>query len=561
MTREALTVEHEYQQAAAATLQNQQGYYPAELVLPEVDRKLSMFDVRLVQLDSYGTPNVIVMSVLDATQREQFVAGELRQHYLSAATEATQAFDPNKGIHVSVILIAKDPLSRRQERQHLRRVPLSRKPVREVGFYWISPGHKRFQSGYRFLSLAPNSALNPCHPENNLFTWLLRRGWANVGEPPKTDRQVQAFQAERSFSEKLLTRPTAVWVFLLTNLLVWYLTERLGGSRDIDVLIRCGAKVDGLVRLGQFWRLVTATFLHAGYAHMFINGLGLLVLGQTMERLYGSVRFVLIYVLCGVAAGLASLFMAHGVMVGASGAIFGIVGMLVTYGFRYRREIPGRYQAMFGAGLLPLVGLNVGLGFIIPQIDNAAHIGGLIAGCMLGLVFRPRTSGRSNPLSAWLRRAAFVAAGIVVLGSGFMAVRFFHTYPDIARVDQQFILERRFGSVRMDVPATWTMRRLSPNRWALVSSYARATVELVKTPTPAETAFRRCMEYFEGGKQRSLLLEVAVASNLTKLEKQGLAEVSLTLTGKTAGPPAELTDILKRVEKSFAPTTGGTTDS
>ncbi len=600
MTDNQQQPEHSFLRAASAALQEQQGFYPAEVAAPELDEMLTDFDVRLVQTDTYGRPSIMLMSVLSEQQREQYATGELRVCCLAAVTEALRTFRPESEVRVSVVLISPAPLSVRQTRRQLRRERISRgfdklttpsmsrgRPLQDVGFYWVSPRTKSFQSGYRFFSLAANSALNPCNPEPNVFTRLLRRGWGRVEGPPPTDQQtcpprrVRQFLEERSFSEKLLTRPTAVWGFLVVNLLIWYLTEWLGGSKNIEVLIRCGAKVDGLIGIGQYWRLVTPTFLHAGYAHMAINGLALMVLGQTLERLYGSVRFALAYVLCGIVAAFASMLVGHGVMVGASGAIFGIVGVLVVYGFRYRRDIPPRYQAMFGAGLLPLVGLNVLLGFLIPQIDNAAHIGGLLAGAGMALVLRPRTAPQPGKFRHWVRRVAFVIIGGTVLASGFMAATFFRTYPDTAAIDSQFVIERRFGPVGAQTPATWTIRRTSPERWELVAGYCTARVEVVPTREPLDVATRRCVERFSNNLGEPVFPPAAVVAALMPLlERDGrarfapivrgrplfprltfvavtddLAELAITPAGQAAGGQSKpgLVRILRRMEDSFGP--------
>ena len=536
MTSESLRVEREFEQAASTQLQKEQGYYPAEATWPELDARLGEFDVRLVQFDTYGFPAVIVMKVLDGVQREAFIGGELREHYLKLGTEAVEAVAGSRNVRVSVVLIGEKPLTARTTRRCLRTERVSRRPLRTVGFYWASPAERRFQSGYRSFSFASDSVLNPCDPDPNIFTRLLRRGWGDVGEPPPADRQVKNWQAERSFSERLLERPVAVWMFLLVNLLVWYLTERLGGSRNLDVLIRCGAKVDGLIEVGQYWRLVTPTFLHAGYAHMFLNGMGLLVLGQTLERLYGSVRFVLIYVLCGVVAALASLAASRGVMVGASGAIFGIVGILVVYGFRHRRDIPVRYQAMFGAGLLPLVGLNVLLGVLIPQIDNAAHIGGLLAGAALGLVMSPRTAAAPGRIASWVRRAAFVVAVATVVVSGFLAVRFFRTYPDIVEVDRQFVVERRFGPVAMEVPATWTIRSRSIANWELTTSYCEARISIVGTDDVLGMATKRSWEHLREAGGVRVPPALIVRQILSPLTEVGRARIGAGLGGREYFP-------------------------
>ena len=198
MSSDELGMERAFEQAAATALQNQQGYYPISVALPGAEGFLAEFDYRLVQLDSYGTPNVVLMRVLDGEDRRAFLSGGLRKRMLESAKQAAASVEGNKSVHVSIALISAEPLSRREARMNLGSVKLSRKPTLEVGVYWVTPTRRRFQSGHHFLSPAPNRSLNPCYPEPNIFSQLLRKGWKDVGEPPAADRQVKAFEAERS---------------------------------------------------------------------------------------------------------------------------------------------------------------------------------------------------------------------------------------------------------------------------------------------------------------------------------------------------------------------------
>ena len=161
-------------------------------------------------------------------------------------------------------------------------------------------------------------------------------------------------------------------------------TERL--------FIAQGAKISELVYEGEWWRLITATFLHAGILHMLFNGYALYVIGMDLEAFVGRARFAAIYAISGLAGSVASFifspFRVPGV--GASGAIFGLIGALGVYFGLHRRLFGKIGQAQFW-NIIGVIVLNVALGFsgIFP-IDNSAHLGGLLAGAAVGYVLCPR---------------------------------------------------------------------------------------------------------------------------------------------------------------------------
>lgn len=142
---------------------------------------------------------------------------------------------------------------------------------------------------------------------------------------------------------------------------------------------------------GQWWRLFTAMFLHIGILHLGLNSWALYLLGREAEQLYGRLRFLVIYLLAGLTGSVASMTvlpaLTH-VSAGASGAIFGIIGVLLAYYFRYRNQlgVAGRAQ-LYNIALI--AALNLFLSSQIQNIDNWAHLGGLIGGTLLGLLLAP----------------------------------------------------------------------------------------------------------------------------------------------------------------------------
>lgn len=144
-------------------------------------------------------------------------------------------------------------------------------------------------------------------------------------------------------------------------------------------LLRLGAKVNVLIAFGEYWRLITAMFLHADLLHLIFNMIILYILGRDIERFFGKTKFLAIYFLAGITGSAASYIFTPNVSVGASGAIFGLMGANL---FLYKIN-PTVYKRIYGTDFLALIGFNLVLGFVRPNIDMAGHVGGLIAGFIL----------------------------------------------------------------------------------------------------------------------------------------------------------------------------------
>ena len=150
---------------------------------------------------------------------------------------------------------------------------------------------------------------------------------------------------------------------------------------DIDILIKFGANVGDLVRTGEVWRLVTHMFLHIGIFHIFFNMYSLYYIGPRVEDFFGKWKYLVIYLGSGICGGLLSISMYEGniVSAGASGAIFGLFGALLYFGYNYRGYIGNIIQSQ----ILPIVIYNLFLGFFIDGIDMWSHIGGFIGGIII----------------------------------------------------------------------------------------------------------------------------------------------------------------------------------
>jgi membrane associated rhomboid family serine protease len=205
-------------------------------------------------------------------------------------------------------------------------------------------------------------------------------------------------------------------VLLVANIamfVVEILTGAASGFQTGNDIVDLGALVPVLVADGQYWRLFTAMFLHANLLHLAFNMYALYLFGNLIEQALGTVRFALIYVLCGLLASITSFAFSDpsAVAVGASGAIFGLLGAWVAYNFRRRGS------ALAAANLqtaLLIVGINVFLGFSIQGIDNFAHLGGLASGIVAGWLAEGIGPRNVRPYVQVAGFALLVVAGVAV---------------------------------------------------------------------------------------------------------------------------------------------------
>ncbi|HKP54073.1 MAG TPA: rhomboid family intramembrane serine protease [Chloroflexia bacterium] len=208
------------------------------------------------------------------------------------------------------------------------------------------------------------------------------------------------YGVERAYPSRVwlripLEKPFLTQAILITLVAIYvpmFLSEQ-----TYETVFNWGAKSNPHIYAGEWYRLISATFLHAQTpVHLFFNGYALYMIGMDLEAFAGRWRFAVIYFVSGLGGSVASLAFSPYPGVGASGAIFGLIGALGVY-FGLHRRLFGRMgQAQFW-NIIVVIVLNVGLGFsgIFP-IDNSAHIGGLVTGAALGYVLCPRYA-----LGAW----------------------------------------------------------------------------------------------------------------------------------------------------------------
>ena len=193
--------------------------------------------------------------------------------------------------------------------------------------------------------------------------------------------------------EKIFSPKTPLVTYILIALCVIMFIIS-GGGYDTRKLLIYGANSGLLVKAGQYYRLITCMFLHAGIMHIVLNMYSLFIIGPRVEDFFGRWKYILIYLLSGISASLLSVGLNGNVIsVGASGAIFGLFGALVYFGYTYR----GYIGAMVRSQIVPIVIYNLFMGLIIPGIDMWGHVGGLVGGLMVANMLGTIENKKYNP--------------------------------------------------------------------------------------------------------------------------------------------------------------------
>lgn len=170
---------------------------------------------------------------------------------------------------------------------------------------------------------------------------------------------------------------------------------------DANVLAKFGANNILLVKNGEIYRLLTCAFLHVGLIHLVVNMYSLRVIGPSVEGLIGKGKFVFIYLISAISASLMSLVFVDSniVSVGASGAIFGLMGALLYFGYHYRLYLNDAIKTQ----IIPVILFNLIIGFMMPGIDNGAHIGGLIGGYLATMAIGIKNkSEKKDMINGWI---------------------------------------------------------------------------------------------------------------------------------------------------------------
>jgi rhomboid protease GluP len=184
---------------------------------------------------------------------------------------------------------------------------------------------------------------------------------------------------------------TLVLIVVLGAVFGWQLST--GALASEESIIAAGALVRERVAQGEWWRLLSATMLHGGVEHIVGNAMSLYILGMASEHAYGTRSMLSIYLASGVAGSVLSAAMGPGPSVGASGAIFGLMGAVMVLFWKHHEELMVRDKRI-GIVVAVWALFTIGAGLVTPMIDNAAHLGGMFGGMAVAWMIRPKILAR-----------------------------------------------------------------------------------------------------------------------------------------------------------------------
>lgn len=186
--------------------------------------------------------------------------------------------------------------------------------------------------------------------------------------------QDDAKKVENVFKMK---KPIITYSLVIINILMYIIPILFG---VYETILDKYSIYGPAVRAGQYYRLITGTFIHANIFHLFFNCYALAILGSQLESFLGKPKYLAVYLFSAVIGSLFSVtFAGNYYSIGASGAIFGLMGSLVYFGYHYRVYLGNVIKSQ----IIPLILMNLGIGFLVPGIDNSAHIGGLLGGALI----------------------------------------------------------------------------------------------------------------------------------------------------------------------------------
>lgn len=201
--------------------------------------------------------------------------------------------------------------------------------------------------------------------------------------------------------------PMITYWLIAVNVILYFVPVLFGQYND---LINNYSIWGPAVRDGQYYRLLTGIFLHGGFFHLLFNCYALYVIGSQVENFLGRFKFLIIYLAAGISGALFStIFGGNYASIGASGAIFGLMGALVYFGYHYRVYLGNVIKSQ----IIPLIVINLVLGFCVSGIDNFAHIGGLIGGTLTSIALGVKDkSSWFEQANGWIITAIYFAFAI-----------------------------------------------------------------------------------------------------------------------------------------------------
>ncbi|CQR46845.1 Rhomboid protease GluP [Paraliobacillus sp. PM-2] len=298
---------------------------------------------------------------------------------------------------------------------------------KEIETFYIDKENRQLEQS-RFFRALEIDQIQIESPEN---IWEQERMTQQLRAKLVTSYNKQQRDRQRVFQ---YGKPLFTYVILGLNVLMFLWLELQGGSTDTEVLIEYGAKYNPAILRGEWWRIVSSMFLHIGLLHLMMNMLALHVVGTVVERIYGNTRFFIIYFIAGIVGGVTSFAFSPQVAAGASGAIFGLFGALLYFGINHKRIF---FQTM-GWNVIGVILFNIIFGLVVPQIDNGAHIGGLLGGFLAAaIVYFPK------------KKKSFqqIAATMVTISLTFLVVDYGLSNESVQQKANQFEISRQLQRI------------------------------------------------------------------------------------------------------------------
>ena len=240
------------------------------------------------------------------------------------------------------------------------------------------------------IELFPDIVEKTTHEEKGIDLFV------KISDEINKESFAKSKKVEKIFSMK---NPFITHLIMLTCVILFISMYVFGdGSTYVKTLIQFGANAVSYTKRGEYYRLFTSIFLHAGIVHLLCNMYSLYVIGPQVESFYGKIKYLFIFGFSGISGSLLSTALSgnNAVGVGASGAIFGLLGAILYFGYHYRVYLGNVLKNQ----IIPLIILNLIIGFTFSGIDNFAHIGGLIGGVFasmaVGVPDKDKTADKAN---------------------------------------------------------------------------------------------------------------------------------------------------------------------
>lgn len=202
-----------------------------------------------------------------------------------------------------------------------------------------------------------------------------------------------AEQAKDVFDRK---KPVVTTILVVVNILIYVLSILFGQYKEI---VNSFCVYGPLIRLGEYYRLITGIFLHGNLIHLLFNCYALWIIGSQIESFMGKWKYLIIYLFSGLMGSLFSITFSNYASIGASGAIFGLLGSMLYFGYHYRVYLGNVIRSQ----IIPLIILNLLFGFMLSGVDNFAHIGGLLGGVLITVALGVKYKSTSfEKMNGWI---------------------------------------------------------------------------------------------------------------------------------------------------------------